>query len=61
MIEIKCLESEREHLLNIFLEGHCPFDDKICICKGNCCDECLDENIDWDITDTYDKKNIELK
>lgn len=60
MIEIKCTESEREHLLNIFLEGHCPLKNAISICKGNPCEGCLDENIDWDITEAYEKKKYKV-
>lgn len=62
MIEIKCTESEREHLLNIFDENNkCPFDHNYVEChKYNTCDSCLDENIDWDIVDACEKKKYQV-
>lgn len=62
MIEIKCTESEREHLLNIFNENKfCPFDHNYVKCVDYyLCDSCLDENIDWNITDAYEKKKYKV-
>lgn len=62
MIEIKCTESQREHLLNIFRKEKCPFENAYFICKGGeCdCDSCLDENIDWDIVDAHEKKKYKV-
>lgn len=62
MIEIKCTEAEREVLLNIFNENNkCPFDHDCTICSNyDTCDSCLDENIDWDISDTNEKKKYRV-
>lgn len=57
MIEIKCSEAEREQLLNT-MNVKCPLDNHGCI-KYDSCDTCLDEEIDWNITDAneeYDDK-----
>lgn len=54
MIEIKCAEVEREELLNC-MNANCPFMEDESTCKKyDCCDSCLDEEIDWNISDTED-------
>lgn len=55
MIEIKCSEAEREQLLDT-MSMKCPLDNQGGV-EYDDCDACLDEEIDWNITDANENRD----